>query len=83
MRTYKECPVCKKQISASNYQRHINAHNKPHRYLRFVDHDGLNCKYCGKLCKNKNSLAQHEIRCPKNNDALKVIQTGNKLSHIA
>lgn len=24
------------------------------------------CKYCGKACKNKNSLAQHEIRCNKN-----------------
>lgn len=24
------------------------------------------CKYCGKLCKNQNSLTQHEIRCKKN-----------------
>ena len=24
------------------------------------------CKYCGKECKNKNSLAQHEIRCKYN-----------------
>ena len=24
------------------------------------------CKYCNKLCKNKNSLAQHEIRCKLN-----------------
>lgn len=24
------------------------------------------CKYCGKQCKNKNSLAQHEIRCKEN-----------------
>lgn len=24
------------------------------------------CKYCGKICKNKNSLAQHEIRCKEN-----------------
>lgn len=24
------------------------------------------CKFCGKECKNLNSLAQHEIRCPKN-----------------
>ena len=34
--------------------------------MQHVDHDGLNCKYCNKLCKNKNSLAQHECRCPKN-----------------
>lgn len=24
------------------------------------------CEYCGKLCKNKNSLKQHEIRCSQN-----------------
>ena len=36
--------------------------------MQHVDHDGLNCKYCNKLCKNKNSLAQHECRCPKNPD---------------
>lgn len=24
------------------------------------------CQYCGKSCKNKNSLIQHEIRCKKN-----------------
>ena len=24
------------------------------------------CKYCGKICKNKNSLAQHEVRCKEN-----------------
>ena len=78
MRTYKECPICKKQISASNYQRHVDAHSKPYRYLRFVDHDGLNCKYCGKLCKNKNSLAQHEIRCSKNTNRLDISLAGLK-----
>ena len=26
----------------------------------------FNCKYCNKECKNKNSLAQHEIRCKEN-----------------
>jgi len=26
----------------------------------------LVCKYCGKECKNKNSLTQHEIRCKLN-----------------
>lgn len=26
----------------------------------------LKCKYCGKECKNKNSLVQHEIRCKEN-----------------
>jgi very-short-patch-repair endonuclease len=26
----------------------------------------LKCKYCGRECKNKNSLTQHEIRCKSN-----------------
>lgn len=26
----------------------------------------MNCKFCGKECKNKNSLTQHEIRCKEN-----------------
>lgn len=26
----------------------------------------MNCKYCGRECKNKNSLTQHEIRCKEN-----------------
>ena len=34
------------------------------------------CKYCRKLCKNKNSLLQHEIRCKQNPDAIKCY--GNK-----
>lgn len=29
------------------------------------------CKYCGKECKNKNSLVQHEIRCKENPDRIK------------
>ena len=28
--------------------------------------DSFICKYCGKECKNKNSLSQHEIRCKEN-----------------
>lgn len=30
----------------------------------------LECKFCSKTCKNKNSLAQHQIRCPQNPDKL-------------
>jgi len=28
------------------------------------------CQYCGKECKNLNSLKQHEIRCKKNPDRI-------------
>ena len=30
------------------------------------------CKYCGKQCKNKNSLAQHEVRCKSNPDSITI-----------
>jgi len=31
------------------------------------------CKYCGKECKNKNSLVQHEIRCKHNENRIKIV----------
>lgn len=43
----------------------------------------LICKYCGKVCKNKNSLAQHEIRCPQNSNRLDSNKLGNHSSHQA
>ena len=69
---YTICPICNKQISNCNYAKHLNAHEKPPRYTRSLDHEGLICKYCCKLCKNKNSLAQHEIRCSKNTSVDKI-----------
>ena len=36
----------------------------------------FNCKFCGKECKNKNSLAQHEIRCKDNPDKISVYTEG-------
>lgn len=37
------------------------------------------CKYCGKECKNKNSLAQHEIRCKYNPN--KIAMTSNFIEY--
>lgn len=31
------------------------------------------CKYCGKECKNLNSLRQHEIRCKENPDRIHMV----------
>lgn len=41
------------------------------------------CKYCGKECKNKNSLVQHEIRCKENPNKidLSYIKPGNSKGH--
>ena len=33
----------------------------------------MNCSYCGKECKNTNSLKQHEIRCKQNPNKIKFI----------
>lgn len=61
------CNICGKLFDVATIKRHENScgrSKKDHRY--HVDHDGLNCKFCGKLCKHKNSLAQHELRCKEN-----------------
>ena len=40
------------------------------------------CRYCGKECKNANSLAQHEVRCKENpNRIITAIELYNKSEH--
>jgi len=64
------CPHCGQEISKSKFTKHLRRHkNRPGSFKEnvvHVTHEGLNCQYCGKLCKSKNSLAQHEIRCKQN-----------------
>jgi len=36
------------------------------------------CKYCNKVCKNNNSLVQHEIRCKLNPDKIKIRNLSGK-----
>lgn len=64
------CEICGKEISPNNIKKHLQSHNIHPEYhthkMQHVNHEGLNCIYCGKMCKNKNSLAQHECRCAKN-----------------
>lgn len=61
------CPLCGLSTTPSNMIRHMKSHENGNFEKRqgiiHVDHEGLNCKYCGRECKNKISLAQHEIRC--------------------
>lgn len=67
------CELCNTEISASNYSKHLRRHTThPETFIKkyHVDHPGLNCKFCNKLCKNNNSLVQHEIRCSKNPDKI-------------
>lgn len=69
-RTTIVCPTCGQEISRSNYQRHLDRHKnhpetfKPSKWA--INHEGLSCQFCGKECKNKNSLCNHERMCKQN-----------------
>lgn len=71
------CPYCGELIGINNIKRHIKKcdgtltssikqRNKKDSEIYVVTHEGLNCIFCDKLCKNLNSLTQHELRCPHN-----------------
>lgn len=66
-RTKRECPICGREISRSNYQKHIDKHNRkpnlPEIPKYRLMHEGLVCQFCGRLCINRNSLCNHERLC--------------------
>ena len=65
----KICPYCQQEIRPCNFTRHVNSHTNGTFKVRtgyHLDHEGLNCKFCQKLCKNVNALRQHELRCKQN-----------------
>lgn len=71
------CEKCGREISRSNIGRHLKSHEKhPDLLVKketyHLDHFDLFCKFCGKECKNKNSLVQHEIRCEENPNRINV-----------
>lgn len=45
-----------------------------------LNHDGLTCQFCGKECKNRNSLCNHERLCKKNPDRQDTSYMSNNLS---
>lgn len=69
-RTKVKCLICGQEISKSNYSKHMRRHRdhpesfEVPRYR--ILHAGLTCQYCGKECKNSNSLMNHERLCKKN-----------------
>lgn len=71
------CLICQKSFDNSRkYGGHISRHSKEEKDRVGIVHkiyDGnidfilpVLCKFCGRLCKNKNSVLQHQIRCLKN-----------------
>lgn len=67
-----KCTICGKLISNNNLEKHLKSHEANPKYQAWLsksyklDHNDLFCKFCGKQCKNRNSLVQHEIRCKEN-----------------
>ncbi len=79
-RIQEACPLCGRLISKSNLSRHIQSHENGNfdKYAKksyHLDHIDLICKFCKKEFKTKNSLVQHEIRCPKNINRINVLTT--------
>lgn len=82
------CPYCGLVTNMANLLRHIRSHENGNYDQKnsgyHLDHEDLNCKYCGAEKKNRNSLIQHEIRCSKNPKRIPVTITGvNNKGHIA
>lgn len=64
-----QCDICGKFITKANYNRHHDAclcGRTKKQKINYKFEDELICEFCGKQCKSLNSLAQHELRCPKN-----------------
>ena len=77
------CEFCGREISKSNYTKHIRSHEKGNvkENVYHLDHNDLFCKFCKKELSNKNALLQHEIRCSQNPnkiDTSKCFNNGNR-----
>ena len=64
------CAICNQEISVSNYSKHQRRHElHPETFNKSsyrITHDGLWCQFCEKICKNRNSLCNHERLCKLN-----------------
>lgn len=71
-RTKVKCDICGQEISKSNITKHMQRHEEHPESFELskykLDHDGLECQYCGRLCKSRNSLCNHERLCKQNPD---------------
>lgn len=65
-RTKVKCSKCGREISKSNLARHEAACSGEAKISYALAHEGLICQFCGKECKNKNSLCNHERMCAAN-----------------
>ena len=88
-RTKIVCPDCGQEISKSNFTKHQRRHrDHPETFKEYpfkLDHDNLECQFCGKLCKNRNSLCNHERLCKHNPNRQQspFIAYNNSPDHVA
>ena len=66
------CPSCGQEISKANFSKHQRRHQEHPETFEIpkykINHEGLDCQFCGKTCKNNNSLRNHERLCKENPD---------------
>lgn len=61
------CPKCGREISKSNITKHeASCKGLQNKISYKLAHEGLVCQFCGKECKNRNSLCNHERTCKLN-----------------
>ena len=76
-RTTVTCKYCGREISRSNISKHINSHENGNYEKQaacyHLDHDDLLCKFCKTEFRDKNALAQHEIRCRLNPNRIALV----------
>ena len=82
------CPDCGQEISKSNFTRHQRRHKDHPETFEIpkyrITHEGLNCQFCGKTCKNRNSLCNHERQCRQNPNKQEIERVGfNNFGRIA
>ena len=65
-----KCPHCNAEIRKCNIEKHLLRHqNNPQSFKDYpfkLTHEGLDCQFCGRTCKNRNSLCNHERLCKEN-----------------
>lgn len=63
------CEKCNKWVSNSNWKKHELAHQEhPERFeAEYHQHNSdFTCMFCGKQCKNSNSVLNHQNYCKQN-----------------
>ena len=82
-----KCNICGCEISNNNIKKHLLSHETHPKYQENKIQQklgitySLSCKYCNKLCKNENSLVQHECRCKQNPNRIKIVNNLDSYNH--